>query len=142
MAKYIEQENNTINLIGAGTNIKGNVESSGDIRIDGTLNGNLRTKGKVVIGNTGIAKGEVHCKNSDVEGKVEGKILVQELLSLKSTSSILGDISAKRLAIEPGAKFTGNCQMNVIDTPTSLKNDEPNDKAKQPVEQEEQKKSK
>jgi cytoskeletal protein CcmA (bactofilin family) len=140
MAKYIEQENNTINLIGAGTSIKGHIESSGDIRIDGTLNGNIRTKGKVVIGNTGIAKGEVHCKHSDVEGKVEGKILVQELLSLKSTSIILGDISAKRLAIEPGARFTGNCQMNSPDSP--LKDTEQTKNAGQPVAQEEQKKSK
>ena len=112
MAKIIEQENNTINLIGAGTTIKGNVDSTGDIRIDGTLNGNLNTKGKVVIGTTGLVKGEVFCKNSDVEGKVEGKINVLELLSLKSTSIILGDISARRLAIEPGSKFTGHCNMS------------------------------
>ena len=72
MAKYIEQENNTINLIGVGTDINGDIESSGDIRFDGTLKGNLKTKGKVVIGATGIIKGEVSCKNSDVEGKVEG----------------------------------------------------------------------
>ncbi|MBN1949672.1 MAG: polymer-forming cytoskeletal protein [Bacteroidales bacterium] len=112
MAKLTEPENNAINLIGAGTDIKGDVESTGDIRIDGTLKGNLKTKGKVVIGTTGLIKGEVHCKNSDVEGKIEGKINVQELLSLKTTSVILGDISAKRLAIEPGAKFTGNCNMS------------------------------
>ena len=119
MAKIVEPENNTINLIGAGTDIKGDVESTGDIRIDGTLKGNLKTRGKVVIGTTGLVKGEVHCKNSDVEGKVEGKILVQELLALKATSTILGDISAKKLAIEPGAKFTGNCSM----TSESLTND-------------------
>ena len=111
MAKVTEQENNTINLIGAGTKIKGDVESSGDIRIDGTLTGNLSTKGKVVIGTTGLIKGEVYCKNSDVEGKIDGKINVNELLSLKATSTILGDIAAKRLAIEPGAKFTGTCNM-------------------------------
>jgi cytoskeletal protein CcmA (bactofilin family) len=112
MAKIMEQENNTINLIGAGTTIKGNVESTGDIRIDGTLTGNLVTKGKVVIGTTGLIKGEVNCRNSDVEGKIEGKIQVQELLSLKSPSVIIGDIIARRLAIEPGAKFTGNCNMS------------------------------
>ncbi len=133
MAKIIEPENNTINLIGAGTNIKGNVDSTGDIRIDGTLSGNLHTKGKVVIGTTGLVKGEVFCKNSDVEGKVEGKINVQELLSLKSTSVILGDISARRLAIEPGSKFTGNCNMS-YDT---ISKD-----AGQPVGQEDQKKLK
>ena len=68
MAKLVEPENNTINLIGAGTDIKGDVESAGDIRIDGTLKGNLKTKGKVVIGTTGLIKGEVYCRNSDVEG--------------------------------------------------------------------------
>ena len=65
MAKTVEPVNNTINLIGAGTDIQGDVQSTGDIRIDGTLKGNLRTKGKVVIGSTGYIKGEVHCKNSD-----------------------------------------------------------------------------
>jgi cytoskeletal protein CcmA (bactofilin family) len=112
MAKLTEPDHNAINLIGAGTDIKGDLDSVGDIRIDGTLKGNLKTKGKVVIGSTGLIKGEVQCKNSDVEGKVEGKINVQELLSLKATSVIQGDISARRLAIEPGAKFTGNCNMS------------------------------
>jgi cytoskeletal protein CcmA (bactofilin family) len=112
MAKLIEGENNTINLIGVGTDIKGDIESSGDIRFDGTIKGNLKTKGKVVIGSTGVIQGEITCKNSDVEGKVEGKIEVQELLSLKSTSVLLGDIMARRLAIEPGAKFTGHCTMS------------------------------
>ncbi len=112
MAKLIETDNNTINLIGVGTDIKGDIESSGDMRFDGSLQGNLKTKGKVVIGSTGVVKGEISCKNSDVEGKVEGKIHVQELLSLKSTSVLIGDIIARRLAIEPGAKFTGHCNMN------------------------------
>jgi len=117
MAKFIEQENNTINLIGVGTEIKGDIESTGDIRFDGILKGNLKTKGKVVVGSTGIVKGEISCKNSDIEGKIEGKISVMELLSLKATSVLLGDIIAKRLAIEPGARFTGNCTMN-LDTST------------------------
>ena len=112
MAKTFEVDNNAINLIGVGTEIKGDVNSNGDIRIDGSLKGNLKTKGKVVIGATGFVKGEVNCKNSDVEGNIEGKITVMELLSLKSTSSINGDIVARRLAIEPGAKFTGNCNMS------------------------------
>lgn len=116
MAKYIEQENHAINLIGVGTEIKGDIESTGDIRFDGILKGNLKTKGKVVIGSTGSVKGEITCKNSDIEGKVEGKINVQELLSLKANSVLLGDLVAKRLAIEPGARFTGYCNMNVDST--------------------------
>ncbi|HYX07241.1 MAG TPA: polymer-forming cytoskeletal protein [Bacteroidales bacterium] len=113
MAKLAnETDSNSINLVGIGTVITGDINSNGDIRIDGTLNGNLVTKGKVVIGETGKANGEINCKNSDVSGEIEGKIIVSELLSLKATSKINGDIIANKLAIEPGAKFTGNCNMN------------------------------
>lgn len=100
------------NQIGTGTKINGNIESSGDIRFDGFLVGNIKTKGKVVIGSTGEVKGEVICTSSIVEGKIEGKIIVDELLTLNSTSVITGDIVAKKLAIEPGARFTGNCNMS------------------------------
>jgi len=112
MAKYNETETTTaINLIGAGTEITGDVNSNGDIRIDGTLTGNLKTAGKVVIGETGKVSGEIDCKNSEVLGEINGKIKVGELLSLKATSKIFGDIATKKLAIEPGSRFTGNCKM-------------------------------
>jgi cytoskeletal protein CcmA (bactofilin family) len=112
MAKYNETENPTINLISNGTDITGDVKSNGDIRIDGSLTGNLNTKGKVVIGPTGRIKGEVVCKNSEVSGMIEGKISVGQLLNLKASSKIFGDISTAKLAIEPGARFTGNCNMS------------------------------
>lgn len=111
MAKNNDNDTNVINLIGTGTEITGDVICNGDIRIDGTLTGNLRTKGKVVIGETGKAKGELSCKNADISGKIEGKIVISELISLKPSSVISGDIVTNRLAIEPGAKFTGNCNM-------------------------------
>ena len=111
MAKIIETENNVINQIGVGTEITGDVSTNSDIRFDGVLTGNLKTKGKVVIGETGSVKGEITCKNSVVEGKVEGKISVVELLVLKATSALTGDIATRRLAIEPGARFSGNCSM-------------------------------
>lgn len=100
------------NMILAGTTIKGDIESNENIRFEGTLIGNVSTKGKIIIGPTGTIRGEIVCKNADVEGKIEGKITVTDLLSLKSTSIIDGDIVAKRLAIEPGAKFTGSCSMS------------------------------
>ncbi len=118
MAKILETENNVVNQIGVGTEITGDVSTNGDIRIDGNLTGNLKTKGKLVIGETGTIKGEITCKNSVVEGAVNGKISVSELLTLKATSSLKGDIITRRLAIEPGAKFTGNCNMS-MDTATS-----------------------
>jgi len=115
MAKFNEPDNTTINLISAGTDIFGDVKSSGDIRIDGTLTGNLNTKGKVVIGPTGKVKGEVICKNSEVAGVIEGRIIVGQLLNLKASSKINGDIITSKLSIEPGALFTGNCKMSDTD---------------------------
>jgi len=87
MAKPVETtESNKINLIGAGTSIKGEINSTnGDIRIDGNLNGNLTTNGKLVVGPTGIIVGDISCKNADVFGKIEGRVSVSELLSLKAT---------------------------------------------------------
>ena len=112
MAKNNEQETSSINIIGLGTVITGDIVSNGDIRIDGGLTGNLHTKGKIVIVETGRIKGEMKCKNSDVAGEIEGKTFVSELLTLKATSKIFGDIMASKLAIEPGCKFTGYCNMS------------------------------
>ncbi|HRW62280.1 MAG TPA: polymer-forming cytoskeletal protein [Bacteroidales bacterium] len=113
MAKYNETETTTaINLIGIGTEITGDINSNGDIRIDGSLTGNLKTAGKVVVGETGKVAGEIVCKNSEVLGVINGKIQVSDLLSLKSTAKIYGDIITKKLAIEPGSVFTGNCKMS------------------------------
>ncbi len=113
MAKINEPEfnANNINLVGFGTEINGDIKSSGDLRIDGILVGNLNVKGTVVVGETGKIKGELVCKNSDISGVVEGKITVDELLSLKSSARINGDITVGKLAIEPGCKFTGYCNM-------------------------------
>ena len=115
MAKYNETDNTTINLISNGTDITGDIKSNGDIRIDGSLTGNLNTKGKVVIGPTGKINGEVICKNSEVSGIVEGKITVGQLLNLKASSKILGDIVTSKLSIEPGAIFSGTCKMSEND---------------------------
>ena len=112
MAKYNETDSTTINLISNGTDITGDIKSNGDIRIDGTLKGNLNTKGKVVIGTTGRVNGEVICKNSEVSGSVEGKITVSQLLNLKASSKVIGDIATSKLSVEPGAVFSGNCRMS------------------------------
>ena len=128
MAKNNETETAAINLISSGTEITGDIKSTGDIRIDGTLTGSLNTKGKVVIGTTGKVSGEVICKNSEVSGTIEGKISVSQLLNLKASSLILGDIITSKLSIEPGALFTGNCKMSDGDNnggPKGTKEKEP-----------------
>ena len=103
-----------VNLIGVGTNIVGEVTSSGDIRVDGTLSGAINTKGKVVIGSTGMVEGNINASNADVSGELKGSVSVTELLVLKSTAKLDGDIVTNKLAIEPGASFTGSCSMGAV----------------------------
>lgn len=100
------------NLIQSGTVITGDIESNGNIRIDGTLTGTITAGGKVILGSTGTVEGEINCINADIEGRVNGIIRVRELLSLKTTAIITGDIQVAKLAIEPGARFTGMCRMD------------------------------
>ncbi len=111
MGKNSDAANSSINLIGAGTVISGEVISNGDIRVDGTVIGSVSSKGKVVIGSTGNVEGEVVCQNADVSGKISGNISVAEILSLKATANLIGDIMASKLSIEPGANFMGSCSM-------------------------------
>ena len=114
MAKNGEPENVAVNLISQGTEIKGDIISTGDIRIDGALIGTLNTKGKVVVGPTGKITGEIICKSSEISGYIEGKISITEILNLKASSKIMGDIETVKLSIEPGAIFTGKCKMTDI----------------------------
>ena len=103
-----------VNMIGAGTTINGDVQSEGDIRVDGALKGSVTTEGKVVLGKDGIIEGDVVCKNADVSGILKAKITVSQLLSLKTTAKLNGDIITNKLSIEPGAAFTGSCSMGAV----------------------------
>ena len=114
MARNNEVESPAINIVRKGTEIKGDITCSGDIRIDGTLGGTLVSQGKVVVGQSGVIDGEVTCKNADISGVIKAKLTVKELLQLKSTANITGDINTNKLSIEPGANFTGSCNMGSI----------------------------
>ena len=125
--KANETNTSSINLIGAGTVIDGDVRSNGDIRIDGTVHGSVNSKAKVVIGNTGVIEGDVIGQNADVSGTVKGKTTVADLLFLKSTAKIIGDLVTGKLVVEVGATFTGTCNMGPLikdikdgDKPTEL----------------------
>ena len=84
-------------LIGSGTTITGDLVSNGDIRIDGTLNGNISGTAKVVLGATGVVLGDINCNQADIQGKVTGKLMVKDMLYLRGEASIEGDIHAGRL---------------------------------------------
>src|ERR1700745_2006942 len=109
--KSSEPTSSSINLIGAGTVIEGDIRSNGDIRIDGTVYGHIYSKAKVVIGSSGVVEGDVNCQNADLSGAIKGKTNVAELLFLKSTANVMGDIVTGKLVVEVGATFTGSCNM-------------------------------
>ena len=94
------------------TKVKGEILSDGDFRIDGTLEGSIKTDGKVVVGKEGIIIGTVSCSNADVEGNINGNLFVSNTLSLRSSSVIDGDVSIGKLIVESGATFNANCSMN------------------------------
>lgn len=112
MAKLIENNLGAVNLISSTTGVTGDILTESDIRIDGNLLGNMVTKGRLIIGPNGKIEGEIRCKSAEIEGEIKGKIIVEELLSLKATALFSGDITTGQIMIEPGAIFTGNCMMN------------------------------
>jgi cytoskeletal protein CcmA (bactofilin family) len=104
-------ESITRNLIGNETTIKGDIQSAGDIRIDGTVIGTLRSNGKIVIGQSGYVEGELECQQADISGKVKANLKVEELTVLKATAAFEGELLTQKLSIEVGAQFSGKCEM-------------------------------
>jgi len=109
--KEAEPQGTNQNRINEGTTIKGDITSNGYFRIDGTIEGNVKTPSKVVIGKTGVIIGTLSCKNADIEGKIKGIVDISETLSLKSTAHIEGEVVIGKLAVEPGATFNATCLM-------------------------------
>lgn len=110
------QGSKTINLFADGTVIKGDIKTNNDIRIDGIIEGLVFSDAKVVVGPSGKVLGDIMCQNADISGKVSGIIAVKELLFLKNTAVVDGDISTNKLVVEAGAKFNGNCSMGTKPT--------------------------
>ena len=99
------------NVVAKNTSITGDITSEGDFRIDGILEGTLKTNGKVIIGVEGSVKGKVETANADVEGKFSGELLVHQTLTIKGSASISGDVVIGKLSVEPGATFNASCAM-------------------------------
>lgn len=104
---------NEVSRISTGTVIKGEINSPNDIRIDGTFEGKIICKGRVVAGEKAVIKGDIVCENVDFWGKLEGSLFVKDTLSLKDTCTVTGDLHIKRLVVELGARFNGACKMLV-----------------------------
>jgi cytoskeletal protein CcmA (bactofilin family) len=100
-----------INVVAKNTSIVGDIKSEGDFRVDGTLEGTLKTLGRVIIGIDGFIKGNIDATYADIEGKFSGQLLVSKTLTVKATANISGDVSIGKLSVEPGATFNATCSM-------------------------------
>jgi cytoskeletal protein CcmA (bactofilin family) len=114
-AKDEKQQNsepsNISNIIGKETTLEGSLSSSGNIRVEGKVNGDVVAKAKFVLGIEAVVTGNVVARTADIAGKIEGNIEVSEVLTLKPSAVINGDILTNKLVVEPGASFNGGCRM-------------------------------
>jgi cytoskeletal protein CcmA (bactofilin family) len=108
---------NGTTLIGAGTTLKGDIHSNSDLRIDGTIVGNIHSSAKVVVGANGVVEGNISGNQADIIGKVTGNVKAKDLLQLRGDSTVTGNVYAGKLQIEPSAVFNGECHMgtNVVE---------------------------
>ena len=108
---------NGTTLIGTGTTLKGDISSNSDLRIDGTIIGNISSSAKIVIGSSGIVEGDISGNQADIVGKVSGNIRAKELLQLRGECVVTGNLYAGKLQIEPSATFNGQCHMgaNIVE---------------------------
>ena len=108
-----------LNVIVEGTKIVGDFIAESNVRIDGEIEGNVSSSAKIVIGQTGLIKGNLVCADADIEGKIEGMLKVEGLLSLRSKARVIGEITTARIQIEEGAEFSGQCKMSNFTASTS-----------------------
>ncbi len=101
------KSHDSISIIGAGVSITGNIEDAGDIRIDGQITGDISSGGNLILGETGVIKGNVNAKSADIAGKITGRIITKDKIVLEKTASVTGDIVCRTLVVEEGASFTG-----------------------------------
>jgi cytoskeletal protein CcmA (bactofilin family) len=105
--------NNLLNIIGSETKLHGDLESEGDIRVDGMIEGHVTVRQRLVLGEDGIIKGDIEANEAIIAGLLQGNIRVEQMLILRPSSRIEGDISTDKIVIESGAQFNGRCSMNI-----------------------------
>jgi cytoskeletal protein CcmA (bactofilin family) len=108
---------NGTTLVGAATTLKGDISSSSDLRIDGTIIGNISSAAKIVIGSNGVVEGDITGNQVDIVGKVSGNVRAKELLQIRGEAVVNGNIYAGKLQVEPSANFNGQCHMgaNIVE---------------------------
>ena len=104
--------NGQYSKIEKSTTLKGNIKSKTDIRVDGNVEGEVVTKGKVILGKESNVIGKILCANADIEGKFDGELTASGTLSLKSGSNVKGKVKIQKLIVESGSIFNANCSMH------------------------------
>ena len=112
--EIIDAGGQSSNRILGGTSLEGEVRSDGDIRVDGIIKGDVQISGKLVVGEKGQVEGTIVCANATVAGHLKGDITVEGLLSLQATAKVEGDVRTNKLSVEPGAEFSGSCNMGSV----------------------------
>lgn len=134
-----EEASNSSSIIGKGTSVEGNVETVGNIRIEGNVKGNVTCKSKIALGQSSYVEGMVIAQNAEITGEIQGSIEVSELLILRPNSVIHGDIVTNKLIVESGATFNGSCRMGVSINEISFENEpESTTTASEPTTEEEE----
>lgn len=121
-----EKQDNRVmerNVIAKNTSLVGDIKSEGDFRIDGTLEGAIKTLGRVIIGINGFVNGSIEAANADIEGKFSGQLQVTKTLTIKATANISGEVTIGKLSVEPGAIFNATCSMKGAVKELSHKNE-------------------
>ena len=118
----------SVDVIEASTKIVGDIVSKADFRIDGVVEGNITTSGKVVIGKSGKVLGKLNCSNADISGSISGQIHISETLSLMSESYIQGDITTAKLSVEEGAQVDATIVMKTGKQLKAVENNDVNEK--------------
>jgi cytoskeletal protein CcmA (bactofilin family) len=130
--KTIEQDVSSSNILGKGTFLDGNVESFGNIRIEGKIHGSVKSKSKIVLGQSSVIQGDVIAQNAEIAGEVTGTIEVTEQLILRPSAIIGGDIITNKLIVESGASFNGSCKMGVANKEIKIEENGKSSKSAEP----------
>ncbi|MDF9798302.1 cytoskeletal protein CcmA (bactofilin family) [Catalinimonas alkaloidigena] len=108
-----EEASNSSSIIGKGTSVQGDLNTVGNMRIEGDVKGNVTCKSKIALGQSSYVEGTVLAQNAEIAGEIQGSIEISELLILRPTAVIHGDIVTNKLIVESGATFNGSCRMGV-----------------------------
>lgn len=121
MQQPVTNGNGGATLISSGTILKGDISSNNDLRIDGTVIGNVNSAAKIIIGTSGVVEGDITGNQADITGKVSGNIRAKELLQLRGDCLVTGNLYAGKLQVEPSATFNGQCHMgaNIVEMSTN-----------------------